>query len=63
MATGGYPLPGLQMNPVFSPDGTMIAFGSQHETWGQGGDTKIYTVRSDGADLVRRTTRNGYMPA
>lgn len=60
---GDYPLAGPQMNPAFSPDGRMIAFGSQHETWGQGGNTQIYTVWLDGTKLVRRTPNSGYMPA
>lgn len=71
-ATGGderplfpsHPLAGPQMNPTVSPDGRLIAFASQHETWGTGsGNTQIYTVWIDGSKVVRRTSANGYMPA
>jgi len=57
-------LAGPQFNPVFTPDGRMIAFGSVHETWGQGGEPQeIYTVWLDGTKLARRTTAGGMWPA
>ena len=70
-ATGGeeravmpfFQLPGPQANPVFSPDGRMIAFASPHLAWGQGGEFQIFTVWLDGSKLAQRTTAGGWWPA
>jgi Tol biopolymer transport system component len=53
-------LAGPQTHPRFSPDGRMIAFTSQHETWGQGGTPQIFTIWADGTNMARRTTAGGY---
>ena len=56
---------GIESNPVFSPDGTMIAFSAQYE-----GNTNVYIIPVEGgvprrltwhpgADLVRGFTRDG----
>jgi Tol biopolymer transport system component len=45
------PIPGIQLNPVWSPDGRMIAFASRHETEAY----QIYTIWADGTRLARRT--------
>jgi TolB protein len=56
-------LAGPQWYPVFSPDGRMIAFSSQHETWSSAGEFQIFTVWTDGSKLARRTTSGGMWPA
>jgi hypothetical protein len=53
-------LAGPQNHPTFSPDGKMIAFTSQHETWGQGGTMQVFTIWPDGSNLARRTTSGGF---
>jgi Tol biopolymer transport system component len=59
-----YSLAGAQMNPVFTPDGRMIAFSSQHATYGTGnGESEVYTIWLDGTKLARRTTGGGLWPA
>jgi tricorn protease len=56
---------GIESNPVFSPDGTLIAFSAQYE-----GNTNVYVIPVEGgmprqltwhpgADLVRGFTRDG----
>jgi Tol biopolymer transport system component len=46
-------LPGQQLTPAWSPDGSLIAFASNHED--TAADLEIYTMRPDGTDVVRRT--------
>jgi Tol biopolymer transport system component len=59
-----YTLAGPQMHPTFSPDGRMIAFASQHETWATGnGELEIFTIWADGSKLARRTAAGGMWPA
>jgi Tol biopolymer transport system component len=55
-------LGGPQSYPVFSPDGRMIAFASQHETWSSGGEFQVFTIWTDGSRLARRTTNGGMWP-
>ena len=56
-------LAGPQWYPVFSPDGRMIAFSSQHETWSSSGEFQVYTIWTDGSKLAKRTTTGGMWPA
>lgn len=57
-------LAGPQSFPSFTPDGRMIGFASQHETWGMGSERfELYTVWVDGSKLARRTTGGGMWPA
>ena len=44
-------------DPVWSPDGTKIAFSSMRDdaTWGE-----IYTMNADGTDVIRLTDNNTY---
>jgi hypothetical protein len=49
--------PGAQRAPAWSPDGRMITFISNHEIIdNKAGVFQVYTVRSDGADIIRRTS-------
>src|SRR5262245_21316185 len=45
---------GLESNPVFSPDGTQIAFSAQYE-----GNTDVYVMPADGGRPVRLTWHPG----
>ena len=56
-------LAGPQWYPVFSPDGRMIAFSSQHETWSSSGEFQVYTIWTDGSKMAKRTTTGGMWPA
>lgn len=47
--------PRYDAEPVFSPDGRQIVFGSQRE-----GDFDIYIMNSDGSNVRRLTDRVGY---
>jgi Tol biopolymer transport system component len=46
-------LPGQQLTPAWSPDGSLIAFASNHEG---DADLEIYTMNADGTGITRRTT-------
>ena len=49
--------PGAQRAPAWSPDGNLIAFVSNHEIIGnKAGVYQVYTVRSDGSNVIRRTS-------
>ena len=49
--------PGAQRAPAWSPDGSLIAFVSNHEIIGNKvGVYQVYTVRSDGSNVIRRTS-------
>lgn len=51
---------GIQYSPAWSPDGRLVAFASTHQTWGTGVNVfQIYTVRSDGSGIARRTSGDG----
>src|SRR4249920_484706 len=45
---------GLESNPKFSPDGTMIAFSAQY-----GGNTDVYVIPSAGGEPKRLTWHPG----
>lgn len=47
--------PKYDAEPIISPDGSRIVFGSQRE-----GDFDIYIMNSDGSDVRRLTSRVGY---
>ena len=46
--------PALDRFPIFSPDGTKIAFTSNRD-----GNTEIYVMNADGTDQTRITNRPG----
>lgn len=48
--------PGSDIHPVWSPDGSRIAFAS---TRGGGGKHEIYSMNADGTDVTRLTTFSG----
>jgi Tol biopolymer transport system component len=59
-----FSLAGPQMSPVFTPDGNMIAFSSQHATYGTASaNFEIYTFSLEGERLAQRTTGGGQWPA
>ena len=41
--------------PAWSPDGTLIAFGSERDGQDAGGDPDVYTMTTTGGNVVRRT--------
>jgi len=47
--------PKYDAEPIVSPDGKQIVFGSQRE-----GDFDIYVMKSDGSDVIRLTDTIGY---